>query len=170
MSMKFSAVLALAATAAMAADVSDFQVAQFQGMLVDVNAHLQEYMSLAMNNADFTIPSGVLDVYEHMTTYASGDDSYTSLFTEINFAQVTTVIEKLPWYSTRMLPIIESYMSAHSFSTDAASGASSAAASSSAAESSSASSSAASSSAASSSSSSSSSSTSSSNASKESTY
>ena len=73
MSMKLTAVLALAVAAVMADEVSEYQVAQFEGMLVDVNAHLKDYMSLAMNDADFTIPSGVLDVYEHMTTYAAED-------------------------------------------------------------------------------------------------
>ncbi|CCD26304.1 SRP1/TIP1 family protein NDAI_0H01300 [Naumovozyma dairenensis CBS 421] len=110
----------LASLAAIASAQSGYEVAEFNAILVDVQAHLQEYMSLAMNNADFTIPSGVLEVYEQLTTYT--DETYTTLFSAINFAQVTTVMEQVPWYSSRLIPIISSYMEAHSITeTDGAS-------------------------------------------------
>lgn len=45
-----------------------------------------------------------------MTTYTN--DGYTSLFTEINFSEVSTVLRELPWYSSRIEPLITSVLAA----------------------------------------------------------
>ncbi|CAI5168837.1 AVN_HP_G0119590.mRNA.1.CDS.1 [Saccharomyces cerevisiae] len=39
-----------------------------------------------------------------MTT--ATDDSYTSYFTEMDFAQITTAMVQVPWYSSRLEPEI----------------------------------------------------------------
>ncbi|CCK71161.1 Tir3p KNAG_0G01030 [Huiozyma naganishii CBS 8797] len=102
----------LATVASLAAAINDYEVAEFNAILVDVKANLMQYISLAENNPDFTLPDGVLDVYTQLTTYT--DESYTSLFTAIDFDQVTTVMHQVPWYSSRLIPIMSSYMAAHS--------------------------------------------------------
>ncbi|KAK5962298.1 Tir3p PWA37_000339 [Arxiozyma heterogenica] len=117
---KFLALMAGAATLTSALDA--YEVAEFDALLLDVNAHLTEYISLAENNPSFTIPEGVLECYTHITTYT--DDSYTTLFTMINFAQVTTAMELLPWYSSRIVPLMSSYFKAHSITETADLGAS----------------------------------------------
>ncbi|CAI7095967.1 ASB_collapsed_G0027800.mRNA.1.CDS.1 [Saccharomyces cerevisiae] len=89
---KIAALLAVAAasTQLVSAEVGQYEIVEFDAILADVKANLEQYMSLAMNNPDFTLPSGVLDVYQHMTT--ATDDSYTSYFTEMDFAQITTAM------------------------------------------------------------------------------
>lgn len=117
---KFLALMAGAVTLTSALDA--YEVAEFDALLIDVNAHLTEYISLAENNPSFTIPEGVLECYTQITTYT--DDSYTTLFTMINFAQVTTAMELLPWYSSRIIPLMSSYFRAHSITETADLGAS----------------------------------------------
>ena len=107
---KFLALMASAATLTAALDA--YEVAEFNALLIDVKAHLTQYISLAENNPNFTIPDGVLECYTQLTTYTN--DSYTTLFTMINFAQVTTAMEMLPWYSSRIEPLMSSYFKAHS--------------------------------------------------------
>ncbi|CAI4395158.1 AEL_collapsed_G0027610.mRNA.1.CDS.1 [Saccharomyces cerevisiae] len=103
---KIAALLAVAAasTQLVSAEVGQYEIVEFDAILADVKANLEQYMSLAMNNPDFTLPSGVLDVYQHMTT--ATDDSYTSYFTEMDFAQITTAMVQVPWYSSRLEPEI----------------------------------------------------------------
>lgn len=108
---KFTVALAFIVAAAKAQQTVDrAEVAEMQALLDDVSSHLTEYMSFAMNNPSFTLPSGVLQVYEQMTTYTN--DGYTSLFTEINFSEVSTVLRELPWYSSRIEPLITSVLAA----------------------------------------------------------
>lgn len=96
------------------------QVVEFQAILSDVNSHLTDYISLAVNNPSFTLPDGVLDVYTQMTTYT--DDSFTTLFTELDFNSINAVMTALPWYSNRLEPCIQSAFKANSI-TDTAIGA-----------------------------------------------
>ncbi|CAI4064851.1 Tir3p SKDI_09G1510 [Saccharomyces kudriavzevii IFO 1802] len=153
--MSFTKITALLAAAAastkLVSAIGQYEVVEFDAILADVKANLEQYMSLAMDNPNFSLPSGVLDVYQHMTT--ATDDSYTSYFTEMDFAQITTAMVQVPWYSSRLVPEILSAMQnagidittlggtdSESATTDAssASGTSSAAETSSASESSSA--------------------------------
>ncbi|AJR37472.1 Tir3p [Saccharomyces cerevisiae YJM248] len=103
---KIAALLAVAAASSqlVSAQVGQYEIIEFDAILADVRANLEQYMSLAMNNPDFSLPSGVLDVYQHMTT--ATDDSYTSYFTEMDFAQITTAMLQVPWYSSRLEPEI----------------------------------------------------------------
>lgn len=66
--MSFTKIAALLATAAsMASAINDYEIAEFNAILVDVNDNLEEYMSIAENNPDFVLPNGVLECYTHMT-------------------------------------------------------------------------------------------------------
>lgn len=91
---------------------SNAEAIEFQAILSDVNGHLNDYISLAMNNPSFTIPSGVLDVYTQMTTYT--DDSYTTLFSELDMTAINSALSQLPWYSSRLQPEIQSAFEANS--------------------------------------------------------
>lgn len=110
--MSIAKIIAVLGAATIASAINGYEVAEFNAIVVDVQANLNEYISLAENNADFQLPDGVLDVYTQLTTYT--DESYTTLFSAINFEQVTTVMHQLPWYTTRLAPIISSYLKAHS--------------------------------------------------------
>ncbi|CAI4064836.1 hypothetical protein SKDZ_09G1510 [Saccharomyces kudriavzevii ZP591] len=110
--MSFTKITALLAAAAastkLVSAIGQYEVVEFDAILADVKANLEQYMSLAMDNPNFSLPSGVLDVYQHMTT--ATDDSYTSYFTEMDFAQITTAMVQVPWYSSRLVPEILSAM------------------------------------------------------------
>ncbi|QLQ81627.1 hypothetical protein HG537_0F03880 [Torulaspora globosa] len=111
--MHFSMLTALALIVAplVSAD-SNADAVEFQAILSDVNNHLSDYISLAVNNPSFTVPSGVLDVYTQMTTYT--DDTYTTLFSELDFNSINAVMTALPWYSSRLEPEIQSAFKANS--------------------------------------------------------
>lgn len=91
---------------------SNADAVEFQAILSDVNNHLSDYISLAVNDPSFTVPSGVLDVYTQMTTYT--DDAYTTLFSQLDFNSINAVMTALPWYSSRLEPEIQSAFKANS--------------------------------------------------------
>ncbi|QLL34016.1 hypothetical protein HG536_0F03410 [Torulaspora globosa] len=111
--MHFSTLTALALIIAplVSAD-SNADAVEFQAILSDVNNHLSDYISLAVNDPSFTVPSGVLDVYTQMTTYT--DDAYTTLFSQLDFSSINAVMTALPWYSSRLEPEIQSAFKANS--------------------------------------------------------
>ncbi|CCC71822.1 hypothetical protein NCAS_0I01540 [Naumovozyma castellii] len=105
---KLSILLAAVATASMVSALDTAQqTAELQAIIEDINSHLSEYLGLQTGNSGFQIPADVLKVYQQVMTYKAGDDSYTTLFSELNFDEITQTIVKLPWYSTRLLPAIE---------------------------------------------------------------
>ncbi|CAI4039744.1 hypothetical protein SMKI_09G1540 [Saccharomyces mikatae IFO 1815] len=106
--MSFTKIATLLAVAAVSTQlvsaIGQYEIVEFNAILEDVKANLQQYMSLAYNDPNFSLPTGVLDVYQHMTT--ATDDSYTSYFTEMDFAQISTAMFRVPWYSSRLEPEI----------------------------------------------------------------
>ncbi|CCH63173.1 hypothetical protein TBLA_0J01790 [Henningerozyma blattae CBS 6284] len=96
----------LAAVASYVAAQDKAEVIEFNAILTDVVNNLNDYMSIAENQEGFVLPDGVLDVYTQMTTYT--DDSYTTLFSILDFSEIDSVMAGLPWYSTRLAPAIAS--------------------------------------------------------------
>ncbi|KAL3231359.1 Cell wall protein TIR3 [Nakaseomyces bracarensis] len=107
---KIALFLAAALAATNVAAVNSDEIQEFNVILSDVMGHLTDYISYAENDPNFTLPDHVLDLYMAMTT--ATDDSYTTMYNEINFAQVTTAMTRLPWYSSRILPKISPYLEA----------------------------------------------------------
>ena len=99
--------LSLAASAAVAqSSVSAEQSAELQAIIADIQGNLQQYLALqTAANSDFKIPPEVISLYAQIATYT--DESYTSLFTELDVSALTATVTNLPWYSSRLLPAIE---------------------------------------------------------------
>ena len=146
--MAYIKIALLAAIAALASAQTQEEIDELNVILNDVKSNLQEYISLAEDSSSgfslSSLPSGVLDI--GLALASATDDSYTTLYSEVDFAAVSKMLTMVPWYSSRLLPELESLLGT---STTAASSteASSAATSSAVASSSEASSSAATSSA-----------------------
>ncbi|SMN22942.1 similar to Saccharomyces cerevisiae YOR009W TIR4 Cell wall mannoprotein of the Srp1p/Tip1p family of serine-alanine-rich proteins [Maudiozyma saulgeensis] len=113
MNFKLSALTALiAASVATAATttITPYELAEIEGIMEDAKAHLFSYM-LLVSSGKITLaelPAGVVDV---AMAVINGDEGYTSLFTEVDFAGVSSMVTELPWYSTRLLPEINSIYS-----------------------------------------------------------
>ncbi|CCF59305.1 hypothetical protein KAFR_0G02740 [Kazachstania africana CBS 2517] len=120
-----------------------YQAAEAEALINDLGSNVSEYMALISSGelSMSDLPSGVLNLA--MAIMSATDSSYTTLLADVDYAGVDSMITKLSWYSSRLLPEIESIYSAEG-------GASSAAATSAAASSAATSSAAASSAAASS--------------------
>ena len=133
--------LFLASAAIAQAQTAD-QLAELNVIMADVKDHLSDYMGLATSGtiSISDLPAGVMPLA--MAVQSATDDSYTTLYSNVDFAAVDTFLTKLPWYSSRLQPALESAKGADA----ATSAAESSAASSAAVESSAASSAAASSS------------------------
>ncbi|KOH00391.1 putative lipase DI49_1099 [Saccharomyces eubayanus] len=90
----------LTAIASFAAAETAGQTAELQAIIGDINSHLSDYLGLETGNSGFQIPADVLSVYQQVMTYT--DDSYTTLFSKLDYDAITKTIVKLPWYTTRL--------------------------------------------------------------------
>ncbi|CDR43268.1 CYFA0S11e02828g1_1 [Cyberlindnera fabianii] len=78
--------------------------AELTAIVNDINNNLQDYLGQVQDgNAP---PAELLSLYQQVQTYT--DDSYTSLYSEVNMGDVSSYITGLPWYSSRLQPAIES--------------------------------------------------------------
>ena len=113
MNFKLSALTALiAASVATAATttITPYEVAEIEGIMEDAKSHLFSYMLLVASGkfSMSELPAGVVDV---AMAVLNNDAGYTSLYTEVDFAGVSSMVTKLPWYSSRLLPEINSIYS-----------------------------------------------------------
>jgi hypothetical protein len=69
-------------------------------VIQDIKGNVNEYLSYIQ--AGNIPPSGVLNLYQQVATYT--DDSYTTLFSDVDEAAVSTYITNVPWYSSRIEP------------------------------------------------------------------
>ncbi|CCK73482.1 SRP1/TIP1 family protein NDAI_0G04990 [Naumovozyma dairenensis CBS 421] len=104
------AIVAPSVASAAPASPSAGEVTELNVLLNDVKSNLNEYISLAFTPGSgvslFNLPAGVLDV--GLAIAGATDDSYTTLYSKVDFAGVDKMITKLPWYSSRIEPAIES--------------------------------------------------------------
>ncbi|KAG0654663.1 hypothetical protein C6P45_003299 [Maudiozyma exigua] len=113
MNFKLSALTALAAASVAAAattDITPYEIAEIEAIMEDAKTHLFSYMLLVTSGKYKLdeLPAGVVDV---AMAVISNDAGYTSLFTEVDFAGVSSMVTELPWYSSRLLPEINSIYS-----------------------------------------------------------
>lgn len=113
MNFKLSALTALAAVSVAAAattDITPYETAEIEAIMEDAKTHLFSYMLLVTSGKYKLdeLPAGVVDV---AMAVISNDAGYTSLFTEVDFAGVSSMVTELPWYSSRLLPEINSIYS-----------------------------------------------------------
>ncbi|CAB4255582.1 similar to Kazachstania africana KAFR0I02140 hypothetical protein [Maudiozyma barnettii] len=113
MNFKLSALTALAvASVATAATttITPYEVAEMDAIMQDAKAHLFSYMLLVTSGklSMSDLPAGIVEVAEAAINNEAG---YTSLYTEVDFAAVSSMVTALPWYSSRLLPEINSIYS-----------------------------------------------------------
>ena len=108
--MAYTKIALFAAIAALASAQTQDQINELNVILNDVKSHLQEYMSLAQDpSSGFSLssmPAGVLDI--GMALASATDDSYTTLYSEVDFAGVSKILTMVPWYSSRLEPALKS--------------------------------------------------------------
>lgn len=113
------AVLIAAIAATLVNAQNAVEVAEIQVLVNDINSNLAQYLSLETNpDSGFQIPDNLLSLYRNVATYT--DDSFSTLLSGVNFDEITSTIVGLPWYSSRLLPALESASSAAAGSGDAA--------------------------------------------------
>lgn len=77
----------------------------------DVESNLNDYISYARNNPSFSFPTVLISYFKEITTFT--DDSYTSLLSDFPVAQITSIAEELPWYSSRLESKLDYAVTAH---------------------------------------------------------
>lgn len=92
--MRFQLGLLILAAAFVKAD----EDAVLSVILQDIESYQSDYLSYIQEG--HAVPSGVLQVYQQITTYT--DDSYTTLYSQIDESAVATFITGVPWYSSRL--------------------------------------------------------------------
>ena len=101
------AVLIAAIAATLVNAQNAVEVAEIQVLVNDINSNLAQYLSLETNpDSGFQIPDNLLSLYRNVATYT--DDSFSTLLSGVNFDEITSTIVGLPWYSSRLLPALES--------------------------------------------------------------
>nr|CAA52447.1 serine-rich protein [Saccharomyces cerevisiae] len=109
--MAYIKIALLAAIAALASAQTQEEIDELNVILNDVKSNLQEYISLAEDSSSgfslSSLPSGVLDIG---LALSATDDSYTTLYSEVDFAAVSKMLTMVPWYSSRLLPELESLL------------------------------------------------------------
>ena len=108
--MAYTKIALFAAIAALASAQTQDQINELNVILNDVKSHLQEYISLASDSSSgfslSSMPAGVLDI--GMALASATDDSYTTLYSKVDFAGVSKMLTMVPWYSSRLEPALKS--------------------------------------------------------------
>ncbi|KAL3234478.1 hypothetical protein RNJ44_03240 [Nakaseomyces bracarensis] len=110
--MKITSIAALALSAvAVNAELNATpkQLAELNAVLQDLKSNFNDYINLATNpSSGFSLadmPAGLIEL--GMAIGTATDDSYTSLYTGVDFAGVDKMVTMVPWYSSRLLPLID---------------------------------------------------------------
>ncbi|CAI4038477.1 hypothetical protein SMKI_05G0870 [Saccharomyces mikatae IFO 1815] len=108
--MAYTKIALFAAIAAFASAQTQDQINELNVILNDVKSNIQEYISLASDpNSGFSLasmPAGILDL--GMALASATDDSYTTFYSEVDFAGVSKMLTQVPWYSSRLAPALKS--------------------------------------------------------------
>ncbi|QLL34015.1 hypothetical protein HG536_0F03400 [Torulaspora globosa] len=96
-------ILLIAASISAVRAIDPTQSAELNAILNDAKGNLPQYMSVA---SQVSIPPEIFQLGLAIATAA--DDSYTTLYSQIDFNQVSTLMTALPWYSSRLEPAISS--------------------------------------------------------------
>ncbi|CAI4060977.1 hypothetical protein SUVZ_05G0810 [Saccharomyces uvarum] len=119
--MSYAKIALFAAVAALASAQTQQEIDELNVILNDVKSHLQEYMSLAQDSSSgfslANMPAGVLNI--GMALASATDNSYTTLYSAVDFAGVNKMLTMVPWYSSRLEPALKSMMGDESSSTAA---------------------------------------------------
>lgn len=104
----YAKTLLFVAAAALAKAQSAAEIAEINVIINDVKANMGDYTSLATSGTISLsdLPAGIMPLA--MAVQTATDDSYTTLYSNVDMAAVSTFLTKLPWYSSRLEGAIES--------------------------------------------------------------
>ncbi|CAL9731042.1 cold shock-induced protein Tir2p [Monosporozyma unispora] len=107
---KTTIVFSSAITAAAAA-LTETQDKQLDIIFADVGKYIDQYISLVSDSSSGitmdNLPSGLIDIGEEVATNPD-DTSYTTLYSEVDMAAVSSFVTKVSWYSSRIEPALKS--------------------------------------------------------------
>jgi ElaB/YqjD/DUF883 family membrane-anchored ribosome-binding protein len=99
--------LILALFASLAAAQRDEQL---NGIVSDLGAHRSEYLGqIASGNVP---PADLLSLAQEVQTYT--DDSFTTLYSEVDLGAVSSYVTGLPWYSSRLESLFQAQVTSGS--------------------------------------------------------
>ena len=102
--MAYSKITLLAALAAIAYAQTQAQINELNVVLDDVKTNIADYITLSETpNSGFSLdqmPAGIMDIAAQLVANPS-DDSYTTLYSEVDFSAVEHMLTMVPWYSSR---------------------------------------------------------------------
>ncbi|SMN19987.1 similar to Saccharomyces cerevisiae YER011W TIR1 Cell wall mannoprotein of the Srp1p/Tip1p family of serine-alanine-rich proteins [Maudiozyma saulgeensis] len=104
----YAKTLLFLAAAALANAQTAAQIAELNVIIADVKDNMADYTSLATSGSLSLsdLPTGIMPLA--MAVQTATDDSYTTLYSNVDFDAVATFLTKLPWYSSRLEAAIES--------------------------------------------------------------
>ncbi|KAG0671644.1 hypothetical protein C6P45_000135 [Maudiozyma exigua] len=104
----YAKTLLFVAAAALAKAQSAAEIAEINVIINDVKANMGDYTTLATSGkiSLSDLPAGIMPLA--MAVQSATDDSYTTLYSNVDMAAVSTFLTKLPWYSSRLEGAIES--------------------------------------------------------------
>ncbi|CCH43473.1 Zonadhesin [Wickerhamomyces ciferrii] len=92
--MRFQTLAALSLASIALADKTEI----INGVYNDINSHLEEYLKIIDQ-----VPSDLLQLFKQAQTYT--DDSYTTLYDNVDLNEVSTFATGLDWYDQRLKSI-----------------------------------------------------------------
>ncbi|KAG0671138.1 hypothetical protein C6P45_001151 [Maudiozyma exigua] len=100
-------VFAVAATAVLVNAQTASQLAELNTIVDDVKSHLSDYLGLISSGAISLsdLPAGVMPVV--LAVQTATDESYTSLYKDVDVAALGPFLSRLPWYSSRLQPELD---------------------------------------------------------------
>ena len=106
--MSFAKFVALLAAAVSVQGITTEQkIQEMEILMSDVNSHLSDYVGLGGKVA---IPNVLFNMYAEMAT--ATDDSYTTIFAALDMSVISSMMTNLPWYSSRLLPLVSTFTDA----------------------------------------------------------
>jgi len=100
---KTALLLTVTAAALINAQTAD-QLAELNVIVDDVKSHMSDYLGLISSGAVSVsdLPAGVMELA--LAVQTATDDSYTSLYKDVDVNKLGPFLTALPWYSSRLEP------------------------------------------------------------------
>lgn len=108
---KISTTVIFICTAAAAIDTDSTRVAETEALLQDIKNNLSDYMDMVTNSVDFLVPNGLVGVKNQFDSNGRYTGSLSALESNVDLDAVDSMVHRVPWYSTRLLPLINSFLS-----------------------------------------------------------
>ncbi|SMN21370.1 similar to Saccharomyces cerevisiae YER011W TIR1 Cell wall mannoprotein of the Srp1p/Tip1p family of serine-alanine-rich proteins [Maudiozyma saulgeensis] len=125
---KTALILSTIATAALVNAQTADQLAELNVIVDDVKNHMSDYLGLVSSGAVSIsdLPAGVMNLA--LAVQTATDDSYTSLYKDVDVEKLGPFLTALPWYSSRLAAELETATEGDAAATSSAAAATSSAA------------------------------------------